>query len=70
MGCISRGDERHSIGNMVNDVVIVFYGADGRYTRGEHSITYRNAESLCCVPETNETLGVNCSQKKLKINHT
>ena len=27
---------------------------DGGYTHGEHSITYRDVESLCFTPETNE----------------
>lgn len=34
---------------------------------GEHSITYRKAESLCCTPEADVTLCVNYAQiKKLK----
>lgn len=38
---------------------------DGSYTCGEHSIIYRVVESLCCTPETNETLCVNYTQIKI-----
>ena len=36
---------------------------DGRCTSGEHSVIYRDVESLHWTPETNVTLCVN-SQKK------
>ena len=40
---------------------------DGNYTCGsEHSITYRDVESLCCTPATNITLCVNCTQIFMK----
>ena len=35
----------------------------GSYTCGEHSITYREIESLCCTSEMNVTLCVNYTQK-------
>ena len=38
----------------------------GGYTYGEHSIMCRKVESLCCTPETNITLCVNYTDKKLK----
>ena len=31
-------------------------GDSGSYICGEHSITYKDVESLCCTPETNGTL--------------
>lgn len=37
---------------------------NGSSTGGEHSITYRDVESLCCTPETNITLCVTYTQKK------
>ena len=40
--------------------------ADGNYTCGEHSVTSRDVESLCCTPETNITLCVNFTQIILK----
>ena len=39
---------------------------DGSYACGEHSITYGEAESLCCRPETNATVCVNYTQIKNK----
>ena len=36
--------------------------ADDTYTCGEHSITYKLVELLCCAPETNVTLYVNYIQ--------
>ena len=38
-------------------------GTEGSYTSGEHSITYKFVESLCCTRETNVTLCVNCTKK-------
>lgn len=39
----------------------------GNYTCGEYSITYREAELLCCIPKTNETLCANYTHiKKLR----
>ena len=40
---------------------------DGSYACGEHSITFRDVESLCCIPETKVMLRVNYTQffKKL-----
>ena len=38
----------------------------GGYTYGEHSIMCRKVESLCCTPETNITLCVNYTDKKLR----
>ena len=38
MGYIHHGAERHSIGNMVNDIVIVSLVTYGSYTCGEQSI--------------------------------
>lgn len=40
---------------------------DGICTCVEHSIMYKEVESLCCIPEGNRTLCVNLTQlKKLK----
>ena len=40
---------------------------DGSCTCGEHSITYRVVESLCCTPEANLTLCVNYTSIKKKL---
>jgi len=40
---------------------------DGSYTCGEHNITYRLIESLCCIPETNVTLCVDYTSIKMVI---
>lgn len=37
---------------------------DGSNTCGEHSITYGDTESLCCISETNVTLYVNSPSLK------
>lgn len=42
-------------------------GPDGRYTRGEHHVMYREVESLCCTLESNVTLSVVLKLKKTKI---
>ena len=43
-----------TIGNTVNNITIILYGADGNYNScGDHFVTYKNIESLCCTPETN-----------------
>ena len=35
---------------------------DGDYAcHGEHWVVYRTVEWLCCIPETNTTLYVNCT---------
>ena len=39
-------------------------GADGNYTCGEQNVTQRLVESLCCAPETDGTLYVNCTSIK------
>jgi len=36
------------------------------YTCGEHRMTYREVESLCCIPESKVTSYVNYTQKKKK----
>lgn len=36
---------------------------DGRYTSGEHTITYKLMESLCYTPETKVTSCVNFINK-------
>ena len=38
------------------------------YTFGEHSITYREIESLCCIPETIVTLSTMLKLKRWKKN--
>jgi len=40
--------------------------AGASYTCGEHSITYRLVESLCCTPETNTIFCVNYTSIKKK----
>lgn len=40
---------------------------DDRY--GEHSVTYRLVELLCCIPETNVTC-VNYTSIKIKIRYS
>ena len=47
-------------------IVIAFFGADGSYICVEHSITYREVESLCCIPSTNVTLCVDCWKERKK----
>ena len=37
--------------------------ADGSYIGGEHSIMYREVESLCATPETNVMFCVNYTEK-------
>ena len=39
---------------------------DGSYTCGEHSIRYREVESLCCTSENNVTLCVSYIKMKTK----
>lgn len=54
---ISYRDEKYSIENVVNNVVIMLYG---NYTYlGKHCIRYRIVELLCCITETNGALNVN-----------
>ena len=52
MECITHGNKRYNIENIVSGIVIASYGDDGSYTYSEHSITYREVASLCCTPET------------------
>lgn len=40
---------------------------DGSCTWGEHSIINTLAQSLCCMPETNVTLYVNCISVTKKV---
>lgn len=47
---LNHGNKGHSIRNIVKP--------DGSYTCGEHSITCRPVESLCCAAESNVTLCV------------
>lgn len=42
-----------------------YMGREGSYTCGDHSMTYRGVESLCCTPETDVTLHSNYTQKYL-----
>ena len=63
---MSYQDERYSIGDIVNDIIMALMVTVGNYTCGEHSITYRDVESLYCTPETNITLCVNCASIKKK----
>ena len=60
----SHGSKRHSTKNMVNDTVIVLMVTGGSYTCSEHSITYRDVESLYPKPETNITLYINYTKIK------
>ena len=39
---------------------------DGSYICDQHRVMYRLAESLCCTPETDVILCVNCTSKKKK----
>ena len=48
MRWICHENKRHSIGNTVNNIVIVLHGD----SCGEHSIMHKEVESLCCTPET------------------
>ena len=65
MEWISNGNKRHSIRNVVNDIVMAISGTDGSYACGEQSIMYELVKSSCCIPETNITLCVN-SKKHYK----
>ena len=44
------GNEKYSIGNLVNNTAIILY--DDRYE--QHFVMYLTVESLCCIPKTNE----------------
>ena len=57
MEWIGHRDERYSPGNIVSGIVIALYG--DRWYFDEQRLTYKEAESLCCTPETNVTLWVN-----------
>ena len=59
--------EKYSMGSIVNGV-IVLYGDRYSYICVEHSIIYKVVDSLCCTPETNVTLCVNCSSIKKEKN--
>ena len=62
-GCrngINRRNKRYSIGNTVSGFTIVCMVTDGSYTCDKYSIMYKLFESLCCTPETNVKLCVNC----------
>lgn len=56
---ISHNKEKYRIGNTVhgNGIVIAWMVTDS--VCGEHSLTYRFVQSLCCTPETDKTLYVN-----------
>ena len=38
---------RHSLENLVKDIVMGFMVTDGSYARGEHRVVYGEVESLC-----------------------
>ena len=57
-------NKRHYVGN--SDIVKALDGDEGSSTYGEHSITYREVESLGCTPEINVALCANYTQKDLK----
>ena len=66
-----RGDERYSIGNLVEGIVIASsgWGMVASYTCGEHSKTHRLVESLYCTLEANVTLYVNQTSIKNNSNN-
>ena len=43
---------------------------DGSYTCGEHSVTYREVESLCFIPKINVTLYVKYTQFFFQKGHS
>lgn len=55
------GNKRH---NRVNDIVIAMV-TDGSYTGGELSIIYKLVESLGCILETDVTLCIKYTIKKI-----
>lgn len=60
---ISHRDKGYSIGIqsiMLSEPRTV---ADGCCPCGEHSGRYRDVDSLCCAPEANIILCVNCTRK-------
>ena len=58
----SHGDVKYSIENIVNNIVITVCGARGVLDlSGEHFISYIKVESLCCTPDTNIILYINCN---------
>ena len=61
MECKGQVNERYSIGNIVNGIIIALYGNKDNYPpgEGEHIITYRVVELLCCTTETNVALYIN-----------
>ena len=42
---IIHGNKRHSVGNIVNDIVTTLYVTDGSYNYAKHSTTYTKVES-------------------------
>ena len=53
-----RANRRCTVGNMVNEIVVVVYGDSWQLHCGEHSRTYRDVDSLCCTYEANVALCV------------
>ena len=48
---VSHRDEKYSLGNIVNNIVIMLCGDRWRlHYHGEHCIMYRTVQSLCCAP--------------------
>ena len=47
MELINEGNKMHSIGNIVNDTVIVIYGNKWKSHGGEHSIEMLNHHDVC-----------------------
>lgn len=48
--------EKYSIGRTVNHLVVTLYCDSGDHTCGEHCIMNRIVESICCIPETFNTV--------------
>lgn len=64
---VSHGDEKYSVENIVNNIVIVLV-TDGDYTcHSECRVMYRMVGSICHTPETNVTLYANCTLIKKRM---
>lgn len=57
-----HGDVKHSIGDTGNSAVVTV--STGRWVQDCQegpSVSHVNVQPLCCIPETNTVLNVNCN---------
>ena len=53
---ISDRDERNSIGNIIDGIIIGLYSDRWELHSGRHNIMDRVVQSLCFIPDTNITV--------------